>query len=95
MMPMTLMMDGMKAAAIIALMRIIYGKDDDPREPASMLMMALIENYGSNDGMDSSDDGDERDEIKQNDEPNADDNRKIRFAHDTSRKHKLHIKSNH
>lgn len=39
--------DGMKAAAIIALMRIIYGKDDDPREPASMLMMSLIENYGT------------------------------------------------
>lgn len=35
--------DGMKAAAIIALMRIIYGKDDDPREPASVLMMTLIE----------------------------------------------------
>lgn len=69
--------DGMKAAAIIALMRIIYGKDDDPREPASMLMMSLIENYGNNDDMDSSDNGDERDEIKQDDELNADDNRKI------------------
>lgn len=86
--------DGMKAAAIIALMRIIYGKDDDPREPASVLMMSLIENYGSNDGMDSSDNGDERDEMKPDDESNADDNRKIGFAHDTSRKHKLHIKSN-
>lgn len=85
--------DGMKAAAIIALMRIIYGKDDDPREPASVLMMSLIENYGNNDDMDSN--GDEHDEIKQDDESNADDNRKIRFAHDTSRKHKLHIKSNH
>ena len=71
--------DGMKAAAIIALMRIIYGKDDDPREPASMLMMSLIENYGNNDDMDSSDNGDERDEIKQDDELNADDNRKIRM----------------
>lgn len=87
--------DGMKAAAIIALMRIIYGQDDDPREPASVLMMSLIENYGSNDGMDSSDNGDERDEMKPDDESNADDNRKIGFAHDTSRKHKLHIKSNH
>lgn len=71
--------DGMKAAAIIALMRIIYGKDDDPREPASMLMMSLIENYGNNDDMDSSDNGDERDGIKQDDELNADDNRKIRM----------------
>lgn len=35
--------DGMKTSAIIALMRIIYGKDDDPREPASVLMMSLIE----------------------------------------------------
>lgn len=70
--------DGMKAAAIIALMRIIYGKDDDPREQASMLM-TLIENYGNNDDMDSSDNGDERDEIKQDDELNADDNRKIRM----------------
>lgn len=65
--------------AIIALMRIIYGKDDDPREPASVLMMLLIENYGNNDDMDSSDNGDERDEIKQDDESNADDNRKIRM----------------
>lgn len=66
----------MKAAAIIALMRIINGKDDDPREPASVLMMSLIENYGNNDDMDSSDNGDECDEIKQDDESNADDNRK-------------------
>lgn len=35
--------NGMKATAIIALMRIIYGKDDDTREPASALMMPLIE----------------------------------------------------
>lgn len=69
--------DGMKAATIIALMRIIYCEDDDPREPASALMMSLIENYGNNDDMDSSDNGDERDEIKQDDESNADDNRKI------------------
>lgn len=69
--------DGMKAAAIIALMRIINGKDDDPREPALALMMSLIENYGSNDDMDSSDNGDECDGIKQDDESNADDNRKI------------------
>lgn len=69
--------DGMKATAIIALMRIIYGKDDDPRESASVLMMSLIENYGNNDDMDSSDNGDECDGIKQDDESNADDNRKI------------------
>lgn len=69
--------DGMKAAAIIALMRIINGKDDDPREPALALMMSLIENYGNNDDMDSSDNGDECDGIKQDDESNADDNRKI------------------
>lgn len=86
--------DGMKAAAIIALMRIIYSKDDDPREPASVLMMSLIENYVNNDDMDSSDNGDEHDEIKQDDESNADNNRKIGL-NDTSRKHKLHIKSNH
>lgn len=85
--------DGMKAAAIIALMRIVYGEDDDPREPASVLMMSLVENYGNNDDMDSSDNGDEHDEMKQDDESNA--NRKIRFAHDTNRKHRLHIKSNH
>lgn len=35
--------NGMKATAIIALMRIIYGKDDDTREPAPALMMPLIE----------------------------------------------------
>ena len=87
--------DGMKAAAIIALMRIIYGEDVDPREPASVLMMSLIENYGNNDDIDSSDNGDENDEMKQDDESNADDNRKIRFAHDASRKHRLHIKPNH
>lgn len=66
----------MKAATIIALMRIIYCEDDDTREPASVLMMSLIENYGNNDDMDSSDNGDERDEIKQGDESNTDDNRK-------------------
>lgn len=88
--------DGMKAAAIIALMRIIYGEDDDPREPASVLMMSLIENYRNNDDVDSSDNVvNENDEIKQDDESNADDNSKIRFAHDASRKHRLHIKPNH
>lgn len=35
--------DSMKASEIIALIRIIYGKDDYPREPASALMMSLIE----------------------------------------------------
>lgn len=82
--------DGMKAAAIIALMRIIYGEDDDPCEPASVLMMSLIENYGNNDDVDSSDNV-----VNENDESNADDNSKIRFAHDASRKHRLHIKPNH